>query len=118
MPMSEDMQESLWKKCELFKTRNQMGVNKWCKTSLLLDKALFTGDIEYVQLAKQVAFENAYVVKLFSGKHERARFQIPGMYMPVFAQSQPFVHPNWQQVSSQGMFVLLLGNKAFSPNLS
>ncbi|RIB18035.1 hypothetical protein C2G38_2037233 [Gigaspora rosea] len=98
MPMSEDMQESLWKKCELFKTRNQMGVNKWCKTSLLLDKALFTGDIEYVQLAKQ--------------------FQIPGMYMPVFAQSQPFVHPNWQQVSSQGMFVLLLGNKAFSPNLS
>ncbi|CAG8813001.1 45462_t:CDS:2, partial [Gigaspora margarita] len=97
MPMSEEMQEGLWKKRELSKARNQWEYNEWCRTGLLLDKALLTGDIEYVQLARQVALERAYVVmvadedgwnvavkmasgdwldpmsQLFSGKRERAR---------------------------------------------
>ncbi|CAG8612330.1 9838_t:CDS:1, partial [Racocetra fulgida] len=137
---------------------NHWEYNEWCKAGLLLDKALFTGDANYVQLARQVALERAYVVRvadedgwsvavkmtsgdmsnpileLFSGKRERARMavqqfprnkrskvsygqgyylnnqlqpvqvQVPSLYMPSGIQPQPFVHPNWQQISSQRMF--------------
>ncbi|CAG8681139.1 16093_t:CDS:2, partial [Racocetra fulgida] len=30
--------------------------------------------------------------------------QVPSLYMPSGIQPQPFVYPNWQQISSQRMF--------------
>lgn len=97
MPFSWKFQESVWKKRELTKARNQWEYNEWCKAGLLLDKALLSRQVEYVQLARQVALERAYMVRvadedgwgvaakmalddstdpmleLFSGKRERAR---------------------------------------------
>ncbi|CAG8742605.1 30622_t:CDS:2, partial [Racocetra persica] len=109
---------------QLAKARNQWEYNEWCKASLLLDKALYTDDINYVQLARQVVLERVYVVKvadkdgwnvvvrmvsgdmldliseLFSRKYERARMdsaqvQVSSLYMPLFIQPQPFVYLNW-----------------------
>ncbi|CAG8806242.1 357_t:CDS:2, partial [Gigaspora rosea] len=84
-------------KQELSKARNQWEYNEWCKADPLLDKALITGEVEFVHLARQVALERPYVVqvadedgwsvaakiameesmnpmsKLFSGKRERAK---------------------------------------------
>lgn len=64
MPTDWGFQEGLWKKRDLSKARNQWEYNEWCKIGLLLDKALFSGEVEYVHLAKQVALERAYVVRV------------------------------------------------------
>ncbi|CAG8806214.1 25959_t:CDS:2, partial [Gigaspora rosea] len=114
--------------------------NEWCKTGLLLDKALFTGDIEYVQLARQVAFEKAYVVRvadedawnvaakmtsddwldpmsqLLSGKCERTRVaaqQFPENKHSKISDRQSFFSGNVRPPSMNS-----LSNEAFSPDLS
>ncbi|CAG8621552.1 14565_t:CDS:2 [Cetraspora pellucida] len=38
--------------------------NEWCKAGLLMDKALNTGDVDYLFLARQVALERAYVIRV------------------------------------------------------
>ncbi|CAG8669958.1 hypothetical protein C2G38_2167912 [Gigaspora rosea] len=64
VPFSWKFQENVWNKRELAKARNQWEYNKWCKAGLLLDKVLLTGQVEYVHLARQVALERAYVVRV------------------------------------------------------
>lgn len=41
-----------------------MEYKEWNKTVLLLDKALFSSDIEYVQMARQLALVRAYVIRV------------------------------------------------------
>ncbi|CAG8497903.1 10751_t:CDS:2 [Racocetra persica] len=78
----EDVEhKNMWKKRKLSKQRNQWEYNEWCKVGSFLDKALVSGDIGYVRLARQVAIEKAYVVRvadedsweLLENKRERAR---------------------------------------------
>ncbi|RIB22037.1 hypothetical protein C2G38_2174937 [Gigaspora rosea] len=88
---------------------------------LLLDKALLTGQVEYVHLARQVALERAYVVRvadedgwgvaakmaledsidpmseLFSGKRERAR--MAAQLFPKFKRSKASSLVDGQQES-------------------
>ncbi|CAG8477217.1 14378_t:CDS:2 [Cetraspora pellucida] len=90
----------LWRKRNLSKARNQWEFNEWCKAGLLMDKALNTGDVDYLLMARQVALERAYVVRvadedgwgvavkmasnntvdsisqMFGGKRERARLAV------------------------------------------
>ncbi|CAG8653209.1 10955_t:CDS:2, partial [Gigaspora rosea] len=119
---------NLGKKHELTKARNQREYNEWCKAGLLLDKALSTGDVKYVHLARQVALKRAYIVRvadkdgwnvaakiasgdlfdpmseLFGGKREWARMAAPGLFVPPFIQLQQPVNLNWQHSPPQGMF--------------
>ncbi|CAG8618282.1 42584_t:CDS:2 [Gigaspora margarita] len=129
-----DIQEGIWKKRELTKARNQWEYNEWCKAGLLLDKALFTGEVEYVQLARQVALERAYVVRvadedgwnvvakmasgdlldpmseLFGGEREWARMaaqQFPKSKRSKvsYGQSKPNNHQGLPQFQAPGLFV-------------
>ncbi|CAG8463756.1 6458_t:CDS:2 [Racocetra persica] len=59
-----DLDKSIWKKYDILKARNQWEYSEWCKARLLLDKALLSGDIEYVYLARQVVLERVYVVRV------------------------------------------------------
>ncbi|CAG8787218.1 18227_t:CDS:2, partial [Racocetra persica] len=54
----------MWEKRKLSKQHNQWKYNEWCKAGSLLDKALLTGDIAYVHLARQVVMERAYMVRV------------------------------------------------------
>ncbi|CAG8477793.1 9147_t:CDS:2, partial [Cetraspora pellucida] len=90
----------LWRKQNLSKAGNQWEFNEWCKVGLLMDKALNTGDVDYLLLTRQVALERAYIVRvadedgwgvavkmasndtvdpmsqMFGGKRERARLAV------------------------------------------
>ncbi|CAG8823027.1 19760_t:CDS:1, partial [Gigaspora rosea] len=44
-PFNWNFQENVWKKRDLTKVRNQWEYDEWCKAGLLLDKALFTGEV-------------------------------------------------------------------------
>ncbi|CAG8708066.1 3645_t:CDS:2, partial [Racocetra fulgida] len=55
---------SVWTKRELTKQRNQCEYNEWCRAVVLMDKALASGDVNYIRMARQVAMERAYVVRV------------------------------------------------------
>ncbi|CAG8828440.1 18201_t:CDS:1, partial [Gigaspora margarita] len=59
---SEDM--GIWRKRDLSKARNQWEFNEWCRAEMLIDRALKTEDVEYLLLARQVALERVYVVRV------------------------------------------------------
>ncbi|CAG8750207.1 17173_t:CDS:10, partial [Gigaspora rosea] len=100
--------------------------NEWCKTGLLLDKALFTGDIEYVQLARQVALEKAYVVRVTNedGWNVAAKMTSGDWLDPMsqllsastFCSSE--LAAGFFSVNVRPPSMNSLGNEAFSPDLS
>ncbi|CAG8820770.1 43949_t:CDS:2, partial [Gigaspora margarita] len=74
----------LMKKNDLSKARNQCKCNEWCMDKLLLDKALLYNEIEYMYLARQMALEGAYMVRVvdrmdeqfFENKLSRAYYEL------------------------------------------
>ena len=63
-PLDDLERRNIWEKRELSKQRNQWEYNEWCKAGALMDKALASGDLSYLRLARQVALERAYVVRV------------------------------------------------------
>ncbi|CAG8827275.1 1748_t:CDS:10, partial [Gigaspora margarita] len=135
MPTDWGFQEGLWKKRDLSKARNQWEYNEWCRIGLLLDKALLSGEVEYVHLAKQLVLERAYVVRvadedgwgvavkmaasdimdpmseLFGAKRERARTAAQQFYRSKrprasYEQNHTFNGRQWQpQTQVPNMYV-------------
>ncbi|CAG8646482.1 9380_t:CDS:2, partial [Racocetra fulgida] len=64
--MSFELEDSrnMWHKRELSKRRNQWEYNELCRVGAFLDKALISGDWEYICLARQAVMERAYVVRV------------------------------------------------------